>query len=330
MRRRIFMALLVGSMLSLPLCLGTNPNASAADYPTKPISILVGQAAGGSTDLGARVFAALLEKEFGQPVIVVNKPGGSQQVAANELIRLPADGHTLLFVNFPALNTVILQVSRKAPFDLDDFEYIANQVVDQGVIVVRHGGPYNDLKDLIDDAKRRPGQVRVGLQGILTHAHFGALLLEREAGVKVRIVSQFEGSGAVAAAVMGGHVEAGIDRVGSYATKVQAGDLKAIAVLDSQRSEFLPGVPCTAELGYPKWKTASSAGLLAKKGTPAPIVARLEAAALRIMKDPEHVKKMAAMGQRLGIMGGAEYRKYAEEWHGVTKEMMNLFGAQPK
>jgi len=330
MRHRFFMALLIGSMLSLFLCVGTDLKVSAADYPTKPISILVGQAAGGSTDLGARVFAALLEKEFGQPVIVVNKPGGSQQVASNELIRLPADGYTLLFVNFPALNTVILQASRKASFDLGDFEYIANQVADQGVIVVKPGGPYKDLKDLIDDAKKRSGQVRIGLQGILTHSHFGALLLEREAGVKVRVVSQFEGSGAVAAAVMGGHVEAGIDRVGSYATKVQAGDLKAIAVLDSQRSEFLPGVPSTTELGYPKWKTASSAGLLAKKGTPAPIVAKLEAAALKIMKDPEHVKKMTAMGQRLGIMGGAEYRKYAEEWHRVTKEMMDLFGAQPK
>jgi tripartite-type tricarboxylate transporter receptor subunit TctC len=330
MRRRIFMALVVSSMLSLVPLLCGQPGASAADYPTKPISIMVGQAAGGSTDLGARVFASLLEKEFGQPVIVVNKPGGSQQVASNELIRLPADGHNLLFVNFPALNTVILQASRKAPFDLDDFEFIANQVKDQGVIVVKPGGPYKDCKDLIEDTKKRSGQVRIGLQGILTHSHFGALLLEREAGVKVRVVQQFEGSGAVAAAVMGGHIDAGIDRVGSYATKVQAGDLKAIAVLDTERSEFLPGVPSTTELGYPKWKTASSAGLLAKKGTPAPIVKKLEAAALKIMNDPEHVKKMTTMGQRLGIMGGAEYRKYAEEWHRVTKEMMDLFATKPK
>lgn len=330
MRHRILMALIGSSILSLALLLCASQGVSAADYPTKPITIMVGQAAGGSTDLGARVFASLLEKEFGQPVIVVNKPGGSQQVASTELIRLPADGYNLLFVNFPALNTVILQPSRKTTFDLDDFEFIANQVKDQGLVIVKPGGLYKDFKDLIADAKKRSGQVRIGLQGILTHSHFGALLLEREAGVKVRVVQQFEGSGAVAAAVMGGHVDAGIDRVGSWATKVQAGDLKAIAVLDSERSAFLPDVPTSTELGYPKWKTASSAGLLARKGTPGPIVKKLEAAALKNMNDPEHVKKMTTMGQRLGIMGGAEYRKYAEEWHRVTKEMMDLFATKPK
>ncbi len=330
MRCRISPTLAVRSLLSLLLLLCAAQGVSAADYPTKPVTILVGQAAGGSTDLGARVFASLLEKEFGQPVIVVNKPGGSQQVAANELVRLPADGYNLLFVNFPALNTVILQPARKATFDLNDFEFIANQVKDQGIIIVKPNGPYKDCKDLIEDAKKRSGQVRIGLQGILTHAHFGALLLEREAGVKVRTVQQFEGSGAVAAAVMGGHIDAGIDRVGSYATKVLAGDLKAIAIMDSERSPFLPDVPTSTELGYPKWKTASSAGLLARKGTPAPILKKLETAALKIMNDPEHVKKMTTMGQRLGIMGGAEYRKYAEDWHRVTKEMMELFAAKPK
>ena len=313
--------------LALPVCAGQGP--ASPDYPTKTISLMVGQSAGGSTDLGARVFASFLEKEFSQPVVVSNKVGGAQQLAATELLRLPADGYTLLFVNLPALNTIVLQPDRKATFKLDDFEFIANQVADQGLIVVKPGGPYKDLKDLIEDAKKRSGQVRIGVTALLGHAHFGALLLEREAGVKVRIV-QFEGSPQAAAAVMGGHVDAAIDRVASWATKVEAGDLKAVAVLDKERSPFLPDVATTTELGYPKWKTASSAGLIARKGIPEPILGRLEVASLKVLNNPEHVKRMTATGQRLGIMGRAEYRKYADEWQTITKEMLDILATKPK
>jgi tripartite-type tricarboxylate transporter receptor subunit TctC len=132
----------------------------SAEYPTRPITLQVPWVAGGATDIGARILAAITEKRMGQPIVVVNKAGAGSQVGATELAKQKPDGYYLGFVSLPALNTIILDPERKAAFDLDAFLPIINQVLDPGLIWVKVDSPYKTLKDLLDDAKK--GRTRCG------------------------------------------------------------------------------------------------------------------------------------------------------------------------
>lgn len=133
-------------------------NSWAADYPLRPVTLMVPSVAGGGTDVGARILAAVAEKKMGQPIVVVNKPGAGTQVGFTELSRQKPDGYYLGFVLLPAINTIILDPERKAIFNIDSFVPIINQVIDAGLIWVRAESPYKTLKDLIEDAKKRPGR----------------------------------------------------------------------------------------------------------------------------------------------------------------------------
>ena len=175
-------------MLAAGFCAG----AQAAEYPGKPVMVMVAYPAGGSTDIGARVLAALAEKEIGQPMLVLNKAGAGGQVGWTELARQKPDGYYIGFINLPAINTVILDPERKATFDIDSFTPIINQVLDPGVIYVKPEGPYKTLKDVIEDARKRPGEVRAGTTGILSDDHLAILMLEEAAKMKLRIV-HFDG-----------------------------------------------------------------------------------------------------------------------------------------
>ncbi len=298
-------------------------SAQEPAYPTKPITLIVAQSAGGSTDMGARVLAAIAEKELGQPLVVVNRVGGGGQVGWTELARQKPDGYTLAVVNLPALNTVILNPDRKAVFTLDAIEPIANQILDQGVITVKPDSPYKNLRDLVEDAKKNPGKIRVGTTGLLSHAHFGLLALQESGGVKFRNV-QMEGSPAIAMALMGGHVDVGIDRIGSWAARVKAGDLRALAVLDTERSKFMPGVPTAAEQGYVDVITASAAGIVAPKGVPEPILRKLETVFRRAIESAEHIEKIEKTGQRIKVLGRKEYAGYMRDWQDRTRKLLQL------
>ncbi len=284
---------------------------------------MVAQSAGGSTDTGARILAAVAEKELGQPIAVLNKPGAGGQIGWTELSLQKPDGYYLGVANLPALNTVILNPERKATFGIDAFAPIVNQVLDQGIIVVRPDSPYKSLKDIADDAKKRPGAIRIGYTGLLSHGHFGVLLFQESAGIKLQGV-EMEGSPAIASAVMGGHIDVGIDRVGSWASMVQSGQLRALAVLDKERSEFLPDVPTSVEQGLPDLTTASAAGIMAPKGVPEPILKKLESVFMKSLQNPEHLDKMEKGGQRVKIMARDEYSKYVMEWHEKTKRLLEL------
>src|ERR687891_710986 len=131
----------------------------AADYPTKPVQLMVAYPAGGSTDVAARIVAAIAEKELGQSIVVLNKGGAGGQVGWTEMSRAKPDGYYIGFINLPALNTVILDPDRKAAFGADAFVPVINQVLDPGIIWVRGDSPYKTLKDLLDAAKKSPNKV---------------------------------------------------------------------------------------------------------------------------------------------------------------------------
>ena len=293
----------------------------AADYPTKPITLMVPWAAGGGTDVGARILAAIAEKKVGQPIIVVNKVGAGSQVGMTELARAKPDGYYLGFASLPATNTIILDPERKAAFDVDSFLPIINQVLDPGLIWVKADSPYKTVKDLLDDAKRRQGQVRASTTGILGDDHLAILMMEKAAGVTFRIV-HFEGGAQQFTATLGGQVDVSFDNVGSVVTKIRAGQVRGLAVMDKERSKFIPDVPTLSEVGFPNIISSSTRGIMGPKGIPDPVVKKIQDIFLTSMKEPDHVEKMEKVGLAVMPMLGAEYTKYFKDVHETCKAYM--------
>jgi tripartite-type tricarboxylate transporter receptor subunit TctC len=300
-RRRTLLAASAAATIASP--------AIAQNYPRRAVQLIVAFAAGGSTDVGARILAAAAEKDFGQPITVVNKAGAGGQLGFTEVARARPDGYTLGFINLPALNTMILDPERKAAFTIDSFIPIVNQVLDPGLIWVKGDSPYKSLKDLIDAAKKDPGKIRACTTGILSDDHLAILMMQEAAKCEFRIV-HFDSGTQQLAGIMGGHVDVAFDNVGSIVKRVQSGEARGLAVTDVERSKFLPNVPTTKELGYGTVISSSTRGIAAPKGTPADIIKVIETAFVKAIKDPELVKKMDAAGLALKPMVGAEYAKY--------------------
>lgn len=297
--------------------------AQTLDYPTKPIILQVPWPAGGSTDMGARIVAAIAEKKMGQPVVVTNRVGAGSQIGLNETARQKPDGYYLGFASLPALNTIILDPERKAAFDLNSLVFIINQVIDPGIIWAKGDNPYKTLKDLLDDARKRPGQIRAATTGILGDDHLAILMMEEAAKVKFRIV-HFDGGAQVFTAVLGGQVDVAFGNIGDIASKAKGTPLRVLVVMDPERSKFMPDVPTSAELGFPKIISSSSRGLLGPSGIPQPILKKIQTVFLEAMKDPEHLDKMDKSGLAVKPLVGEEYMKYVLDLQQRVAPLMEI------
>jgi len=304
--------------------------ALAQDFPNRPVELMVAFPAGGGTDIGARIVAAIAEKQLGQPIVVVNKGGAGGQVGWTDLARRKPDGYAIGFVNLPATNTVILDPERKAIFDADAFVPIINQVLDPGVIWVRGDSPYKSLKDLVEAARKSPNTIRTATTGILSDDHLAILMLEEAAPGAIFRIVHLAGSAAQMKEILGGNVDVAFDNVGGgIVPRIKTGEIRVLAILDHERSKFLPDVLTTKELGYPTVISSSTRGIAGPKGMPAPVVAKLADVLKRAMEDPEHVSKMETAGLAIKIMTGAEYERYYRETHEKAKKYVEWAKNRP-
>jgi tripartite-type tricarboxylate transporter receptor subunit TctC len=264
--------------------------------------------------MGARIVAAIAEKKMGQPIVVTNRVGAGSQIGLTETARQKPDGYYLGFASLPALNTIILDPERKALFDLSSLVFIINQVIDPGIIWARGDSPYKTLKDLLDDARKRPGEIRAATTGILGDDHLAILMMEEAAKVKFRTV-HFDGGAQVFTAVLGGQVDVAFGNVGDIATKIKGTPLRVLMIMDPQRSKFMPDVPTTAELGFPKIISSSSRGMFGPTGIPEPILKKIQAVFSEAMKDREHMDRMDKSGLAVRTLVGEEYNRYVYDLH---------------
>ena len=306
-----------GPLVTLP------PPLAGADYPTKPVQLVVAYPAGGSTDVAARIVAAIAKKELGQPLVVVNKTGADGQAGWTEIARRKPDGYHIGFINLPGTNTVILDPERKAAFGLDAFTLIINQVLDPGVIWVKADSPYRSLIDVIEAAGMSPNKISVATTGSLSDDHLATLMVEESAGVVFRIV-HFEGGAPMRTAVLEGHVEVAFDNVSSIVKRLKTGEVRALAVMDTERSKFLPDVPTTVELGFPSVISSSTRGIAGPKGLPEPVVKKLQDVFQKAMEHPDHVKRIEKAGLAVKVMVGDDYAKYYRELHAKTAKYTEL------
>jgi len=310
------------------------PTAASAAQPTaapaktvsfpekgKTITIIVPVAAGGGSDVSTRVLVPALQKALGGTNIeVVNKAGANQQVGHTEFVKAKPDGYTIAMTNLPTTFTNYLDPDKKAIYDRSSFVPIAAPVLDPGIVVVKNDAPYKTMKDLIDAAKAKPGSISIGATGIMTAPHLMMLRVEQLTGAKFNIVQFDKGAADATNALLGGHIEGQAGFIGDLFTQVKSGNFRALAVMDSNRSPFLPDIPTMKELGFDVvYYTAR--GYSVQKGTPQEIVDTLEAAFKAASSDPDVKKRQDEMGLTQKYLGSKEY---AALWDQMEKEAKPL------
>lgn len=290
-RRALTIAVLAAGVLaSVPFV----AQAQAA-FPSKALTIVVPFSAGGTTDILARVVGQYMSKDLGQPVIIDNRPGAGGNIGAQMVARAAADGYTLLMgtVGTHAINQSLY---KKMPFDpIKDFQPLTRVALVPNLLVAHPSQPFKTVKELIAHAKANPGKVNFASSGSGTSIHLSAEMFNQMAGVDMQHIP-YKGSAPALNDLLGGQTAIMFDNMPSVIGHVRAGKLRPIAVTTPQRSRALPDVPTIAESGVPGYSATSWFGLLAPAGTPAPVVARLNASILKALADAEVKKKFAEQG----------------------------------
>lgn len=269
------------------------PQAFAqASFPSKPVTLIVPNAPGGAIDILARSLQQHLQNVWGQSVIVEYKPGAGTALGTDFAAKATPDGHTLCLVATPH---VINPALRQLPFDtVKDLSGITILGVSNVLISSTAGFPASSLKDVVDLVKKNPTKHTYASPGSGSSMHFAMELLKQRAGVELLHVP-FKGSGPAYPEVFSGRIDFLVDPLFSSLPHVKSGKLKPIAVTASRRSPLAPDIPTVAEM-YPGFNVQSMFGMVVASGTPRGVVQKIYTDVVTVMKKPEVIEKMAALG----------------------------------
>src|SRR6185436_17792150 len=288
---------------ALLLAAALAPLAVHAAYPDRPVKLIVPWPAGGDTDNIFRPFAPLLQKTIGQPVVIANVAGASGTKGAKEVKDSPADGYTLYAVHDYIHSTYYAGV---ADVQYTDFEPICLISSTASVLTASPKTPWNDWKSLLADAKARPGQISMGAT-LASTSHFLPALIEKAAGIKFKYVS-YEGLAPSMNAILGGHIDL-TDSNMTQKGKVEAGQLKFLAIATEKRSPEMPNVPTLKELGVNVVYDVNR-GIMTPRGTPADVIAKLESSCAAAAKDPAFAQAMKLQATDVRYMGRKQYAEW--------------------
>ena len=307
--KKILLAVLV-------LCLAFGGStAFAADYPTKPVTIIVASNAGGGTDTMARLFAKFAEKYFPQPFVINNIDGAGGQRGFDALARAKKDGYTIGTLYTPHLTAHMS--AKRARYTLADFAMLYNLVTDPGVLVVPGSSPFNSIQDVIDAEKAAPGTLTGSTSGPGSDDAFALAQFNEATGCTVKSVPS-TGSSNAKATVMGGHVSVGFMNLSQIESNYRAGEVRILAIMTAKRHPNVPEIPTFGELGF-KVISDSSRGFAAPAGIPEDAMKMLVETFEKVLADAEF--QAAAKEQlQLNVMNPEEYKAYLEELLGVTNK----------
>lgn len=310
--RRSLVAALVAMALAMALLalpLGTAHAQEA--YPSRPITIIVPFPPGGVADLTARPVAAALERTLKNPVGVVNKTGAAGAVGMQTVAVARPDGYTLLL----ALSSISIipeadkLFARPPAYTVDQFAPIALVSADPTVLVVRAESPWKTAQELIEDARKRPGQISYSSSGVYGTLHMAMELLSHAAGIKLRHVPH-AGAGPALTAILGGHVEALASGPAVVLPHIKNGKLRALAGWGDKRVAALADVPTFKELGYPAAEFYIWAGVFAPHATPEPVLQKLREAMRVAVADAEFKSAMDKLQTPVTFKQGEEFRRF--------------------
>jgi tripartite-type tricarboxylate transporter receptor subunit TctC len=296
--------------------------ALAQDYPTRNVRIIVPFGAGGPADVYARFLGQYLSESLKRPFVIEDRPGAGAILGTDEVAKSPPDGYTLLMMsNTHTVNETLLP---NRPYQLlRDFVPVAPVNYSDLVMVINPSVPAKDLKEFIALAKAKPGALNYASSGPGTPYHLAAELFKYMTGTDIVHVPH-KASGDARTSVMGGHVQMMLDAISTMAPTVKDGQVRALGVSGKKRSNILPEVPTIDEAGVPGYEATIWLGIMAPKGTPQPIVDKLNAEITKVANRPDVKEAWAKQGVEPMTMTPAEFGKYLqndiEKWAKVVKE----------
>jgi tripartite-type tricarboxylate transporter receptor subunit TctC len=312
--------------LALALAAAGIGPARALDYPTRPVHLVVGYPAGGTTDILARLVGQYLSERLGQQFIIDNRSGAGNNIGTETVVNAAPDGYTLLLVN-PA-NAINATLYEKLPFNfIRDIAPVAGIVRVPNVMEVNPAVPAKTVAEFIAYAKASPGKVNMASSGNGTSIHVSGELFKMMTGVDMLHVP-YRGSAPALTDLMGGQVQVLFDNMPSSVEYLKAGKLRPLAVTTAARADALPGVPTVAET-VPGYEASAWFGLGAPKGTPAEIVDKLNAAVNAGLADPKLKARLADLGGTMLIGPPADFGKLIAEETEKWAKVVKFSGARP-
>jgi tripartite-type tricarboxylate transporter receptor subunit TctC len=296
--------------------------ASAQDYPSRPVKIVVPYPAGGSNDIIARIVAQKLSERSGQNFLVENRGGAGGNVGAEAVAASEPNGYTLLLTAPPPL-TINAALYKSLPFDPSAaFAPVALIASVPIVLAVHPSLGVKDVKGLIALARAKPGTINFGSSGIGTTNHLAGELLKSKAGIDIVHVP-YKGAAPAMNDLIAGHIPMMFDNIPAVLPQVQAKSINAIAVAGAARTSALPDVPTVAEQGVEGFEASAWFGLVAPAKTPAPVLAKLQTEVAAILQLPDVQKRFVELGAEPGTVSGAAFGKFlADEtvkWGGIIR-----------
>lgn len=289
MKRNRTLSLLVGAMLSM------SPLVTQAQYPNKPVRIIVPFPPGQATDIVARLLAEELSKTWKHNVVVENRGGGGSipgMIAGRDA---PADGYTMTFGTSGSIG-VNPSLYANLPYDPPkDFAMVNGVFLVPLMIVAHSSAPFNSLKDLVDAAKKEPGKLNWGYAGTGTSQHLTGEYFKHRAGVDI-VAVLYKGSGPAITDLLGAQIPLLVDSLASAMPHIKSGKIKPLAMTSAQRVPQLPDVPTVAELGYPGFDGVGWGGLVVPKATPGAVVDKISADVRKVLNDPVMQKRIIDRG----------------------------------
>jgi len=284
----------------------------AQDYPAKSVRLIAAAAPGGNPDVLGRMLAAKLAESLGRAFVVENIPGAGGVVAAELVARAAPDGHVLMMGDSGAM-AINIALNPKVPYHpLKDFTLITALAAVPTVLVSSSSLSPSTLQEFITLAKSQPGKLSYGSAGNGSVHHLTMAVFASRAGLDMLHVP-YKGGSALVAAVLSGEVQSGWSGIPNVLAHIRAGKLKVYAISTAQRSSTLPDVPTAAELGFPGFDIATVIGLQAPAGTPREVVARLQAAVAKALRERDVAERMASLAMELRENGTEDYVRFVKE-----------------
>lgn len=287
-------------------------NVAAQDvYPSKNVRLIAAAAPGGNPDVLARMLAAKLSDAFGKPFVVENVPGAGGVVAAEQVARAAADGHTLMLGDSGAMAINVALNPKLSYNPLKDFTLITALAAVPTVLVVNPAVEARTLQEFIHLGKSRP--LAYGSAGNGSVHHLTMAVLLSRAGIDNMLHVPYKGGTALVAGLLGGEVQAGWSGIPNVASHIKSGKLRVLCISTARRSPSLPDVPTAAELGFAGFDIATVIGLQAPAGLSREIAARLQAASAKALREPDSAERMGNLGMELRENGTEHYARFVRE-----------------
>lgn len=283
-------------------------SALAGPYPNGPITLVNPYAAGGPADVLARTIIDPLKDLLGQPVVLLNKPGGATAIAAAYVAAAPPDGQTLLLAG--ASSHIVTPALTKVGYDgIRDFDFVCMVAAVPNVLVIRPGLPVTTVPDLVSLAKQMPGKLNYGSVGIGSQPHLAAELFRQRTGTNITHVP-YKGAAPALVDLLGGQIDLAFLNLPPLLPHIHSGALRALAVARLQRAEQLPDIPTLDELGYPRFDVTTWYGLSAPAGTPTEITGELADTFATVLRSPDVKAKLASQGAEVFYLPPKQFVAY--------------------